>query len=144
MTTDVFLDTNVLVYAFIARSADPPDPRTQVAQNLLMRGGKISVQVLNEFGDVAARKFQISWAVISEMMSAVRVLCGEVISLSEQTTGSAIAFSQRHRFRLHDSLILASAVEAGCSILLTEDLQHGQTIEGIRIENPFRTLSPVS
>jgi len=138
MTTEVFLDTNVRVYAFIARSADPPDPRTQVAQDLLTRGGRISVQVLNEFADVASRNFQVSWGTILEMISSVRVLCGETMPLSAQTTESAIALAKRHRLRIYDSLILASAIEAGCSAILTEELQHGQLIDGMRIVNLFR------
>jgi len=49
----------------------------------------------------------------------------------------AFGFSARYGFRIYDSLIVVSALEAGCTTLYTEDLQHGQVIEGLRIENPF-------
>lgn len=49
-----------------------------------------------------------------------------------------MALAQRHRFSFYDSLIVTAALEAGCERLLTEDLQHGQRIEGLRIDNPFR------
>lgn len=54
------------------------------------------------------------------------------------TYARALALQDRHRFSFYDSLIVAAALEAGCRRLLTEDLQHGQRIEGLRIENPFR------
>jgi predicted nucleic acid-binding protein len=60
--------------------------------------------------------------------------------LTQETHAAALAISKRYGFRIYDSLIVASAINAGCSTLLTEDLQHGQVIDGLRIENPFLGL----
>ena len=57
--------------------------------------------------------------------------------LTAETHALAFGFSARYGFRIYDSLIVVSALEAGCTTLYTEDLQHGQVIEGLRIENPF-------
>ena len=53
----------------------------------------------------------------------------------------ALELQERYRFSFWDALIVAAALEAGCTRLLTEDLQHGQVIEGLRVENPFRDLA---
>jgi predicted nucleic acid-binding protein len=56
---------------------------------------------------------------------------------SESLYARTLELHGRYRFSFHDSLIIAAALQAGCTRLLTEDLQHGQMIEGLRIENPF-------
>lgn len=137
MIDKVFFDTNVLLYAFVSRSAEPLDPRTKVAEGVLHRGGFVSVQVLNEYADVASRKYHQGWTAILSHLEVVEQLCGTAIPLTIDTNRVAIRISARYGFRIYDSLILASAVEAGCNVLYTEDLQHGQVIEGVRIENPF-------
>lgn len=130
--TEAFLDTNVLLY-LLSGDASKADR----AEALVVAGGVISVQVLNEFASVASRKLGMSWAEIREALETVRAIC-RVEPISLQTHDRALALSERYGFSLHDSMILASALLAGCSRLLTEELQHGQTVDGkLTVRDPF-------
>jgi predicted nucleic acid-binding protein len=128
-----FFDTNVLLYA-----VRPEDPRAERARFLLAEGGIISVQALNEFTNVARRKLGQPWSEINEKLGAVRALC-EVKPLGLATHERALALAERYGYQIYDALPLASAIDNGCSILYTEDLQYGQQIEGLTIRNPFKT-----
>lgn len=127
-----FLDTNILVYAF------SDDPRSAKAEALLAAGHETSVQVLNEFANVARRKMGFAWTEVREGLSAIRSLCRAVHPLDVGTHEDAIALSAEHGFALFDALILASALRAGCAILHSEDMQHDRIVGGLRINNPFR------
>jgi predicted nucleic acid-binding protein len=133
MSDKPFFDTNVLVYAF---SKD--DARQEVARRLLAMGGVIGVQTLNEFVAVAKRAAR-SWEQISEALVAIRVLCPAPISLTIQTHETALRIAQRYQYRIFDSLIIAAAIEAGCRMLYSEDMNDGQAIENLTIRNPFTT-----
>jgi predicted nucleic acid-binding protein len=63
--------------------------------------------------------------------------CPDPLPLTLDTHRAALRICARYGFSVYDGLILAAAVEARCSRLLTEDLEHGQVVEGVRIENPF-------
>jgi predicted nucleic acid-binding protein len=140
MTSNAFLDTNIVVYAMIKRGGVPQDRRTRIADQIVSDGGVISVQVLSEFSDVVSRKHGQSWNRIGEMLEVIQELCGPPVPLTAQTFSAALELSTRYRFRIYDSLILAAAEQAGCNTVYSEDMQHGQTIGNIRIENPFRAL----
>jgi predicted nucleic acid-binding protein len=140
MGAEAFLDTNVLLYALVPDRTLPHDPRAEIAEELLARGGVVSVQVLSEFCDVASRKLGKSWSDLSRLLENIETLCGRAIPLTAELHNAAVAISSRYRFRIYDSTIIAAAVAARCAVLYSEDMQHGQVIEGIRIENPF--LSP--
>jgi predicted nucleic acid-binding protein len=142
MTSRIFFDTNVLVYALGDPRVDLADPRPARAEELLEQGGVVSVQVLNEYADAASRKLKLSWPKIADSLRLVEMLCGRARAINSETQLTALAFSDRYGFRIFDSMILASALEAGCSTVYSEDLQHGQIIEGLRIENPFRSNWP--
>jgi predicted nucleic acid-binding protein len=128
---DVFLDTNVLLYLTSGDAA-----KATRAEELLAAGGIVSVQVLNEFASVASRKFAMSWPEIREMLSTVRAICS-VEPLSEQTHDLALDLAERFQVSFYDGLIVASASLASCKVLYSEDMQHGQTIAGVTIRNPF-------
>jgi len=127
-----FFDSNVLLYA-----VKSGDPRTERALGLLAGGGIISVQALNEFANVARRKLGQSWSEVREKLGAIRVLC-EVRPLTLAAHERALAIAERYGYGIYDALHLASALEAGCSLLYSEDMQDGQKIEGLMIRNPFR------
>jgi predicted nucleic acid-binding protein len=133
MSGEFFFDTTVLIYA-IARN----DPRAETAEDLLAKGGTVSVQVLNEFVSVARRKLRMSWEEVVEALAAIRVLCAAPVALTIDTHDAALRIAQRYGFHIYDSLIVAAAIEAGCTTLYSEDLQHGQTIDSVTIRNPFR------
>jgi predicted nucleic acid-binding protein len=131
-----FFDTNVVVYAFT-----PSGAFTQKAESLLLGGGVVSVQVLNEASAVGLSKFKMSWAQVRQLVDDVLLFCPNAQPLTEQTHREAMRISERYGYSLWDDLILASALEAGCTTLYSEDMQHGQIIDGLRIENPFHATS---
>lgn len=73
-----------------------------------------------------------------EALDATRAL-GElpVVQVDAETIYAAISLSQRHRLSFWDALVIRAAVTGGCAVLFSEDLQHGQEIDGVRVENPF-------
>ncbi len=133
MPADVFLDTDVLVYGLAEN-----DQRSLRAEALLAAGGTISVQVLNEFVSVARRKMRMSWKHVEEAVEAIQVLCPKPVPITIGTHLSGIALAKKHGFPIYDALVLTSALEAGCTILYSEDFQDGQVIAGkLKIRNPF-------
>lgn len=134
MSNPFFLDTNVLLYASLQ-----PDPRSEVARDLLARRGTISVQVLNEFANVARRKLHRTWPDIGTALTAIRVLCPPPLPLTLATHEAALEIAAGTGYQLYDALIIASALEAGCAALFSEDLHDGQVINGrLTIRNPFK------
>jgi len=131
MSDLVFLDSNILLYL-----ESPDTAKAMQAFMLLQAGGVISVQVLNEFASVAVRKFAIPIPEIRLTLRSVRQVC-TVQSLDIETHELGLNITERYRFDIYDSLIVASALRAGCTTLYTEDLQHGQVIDGLTIRNPF-------
>jgi predicted nucleic acid-binding protein len=130
-----FFDTNLLIYAALQ-----PDARSDRARALLAQGGAISVQVLNEFANVARRKLRKPWPEVARALDAVRALCQPPLPITLATHEAALGIADRLGYRLYDSLIIASALEARCAILFSKDLQDGQVVEGrLTIRNPFRT-----
>jgi predicted nucleic acid-binding protein len=132
MPAKPFLDTNVLIYAFAEN-----DRRSETAEALLAVGGVISIQVLNEFVNVSRRKLAREWAEIESAVEVLRALLDPPIPLTLDLHEVAVAHARDHGFAFHDALIVAAASRAGCGILYTEDMLHGQTIGGLTIRNPF-------
>ena len=135
-----FLDTNIFVYSF-----DRNDQGKQlVAQQLIERAlvthrGVISYQVVQEFLNVALRKFSIPLSFEDAscyLDSVLSPLCQlmPTMGLYEQ----ALAIAYQSGYGLYDALIVSSALSSGCSVLYSEDLQDGRVIAGLIIRNPFR------
>jgi predicted nucleic acid-binding protein len=133
MKGKAFFDTNVLVYAAVKN-----DRRSERAEQLLAVEGVISVQVLNEFVSVARRKYQMSWKALDVALQWIRFLCPDVVPVRIETHEIAVKIAERYEYRIYDSLIIASALEARCEVLYSEDLQDGQEIDGrMTVRNPF-------
>ena len=133
MKNDVFFDTNVLIYAALQ-----PDLRRDVAVAAIERGGTISIQVLNEFAHVARRKLKQPWPVVVDALDRFRRVCAGPTPLTAVLHDAAVRLAQTYGYGLYDSMILASALDAKCTTLLTEDMQDGQVIAGrLTISNPF-------
>ena len=128
----VFFDTNVLVYAFEFTEA-----KTPVAARLLAEGGVVSVQVLNEFAAAMRRKFRRDLNRTQKLIDEILRNCPDPRSITLETHRAGMRLCQRYGFSIYDGTVVASALETGCRVLYTEDLQHGQVIDGLRIENPF-------
>lgn len=138
MTDRVFVDTNVFVYLY---DSDNPDKQA-TARALLERYGLsgavfISTQVLQEFYVTVTRKFskQLSHEQILVAMSQLGQL--PIVEVSVGMIFEAVDLGRRLRLSFWDSLILRAALESDCGLLVSEDLQHGQRIGSLRIENPF-------
>ena len=127
----VFIDTNVLIYGQEAGA------KSETARQVILAGGVISVQVLNEFAAVLRRKFGLEWAVIADSLADIRTALGPVRAIGVEIHTSAVALARSRGFSFHDALIVASALDAGCETLLTEDLQAGRRVNGLTIVNPF-------
>lgn len=138
MPGSTFVDTNVLIYA---HDADAGDKRAIAAAHLrdlwATRQGALSVQVLQEFYVNVTQKIPRPLSP-PEVRDIVRAYCAWPVEVIEPDTalhGSEI--SQRHRISFWDALIVAAALQGGATKILSEDLNAGQEIEGIVIENPF-------
>ena len=137
MSAKAFFDSNVLIYAAVSG-----DVRRERAQQLMEQGGVISVQVLNEFVNVALRKMRMPWDDIIDALDAVRILFPLPVSITLDTHAAALKIAQRYGFGIHDAQIAAAALEANCSTLYSEDLQDGQVIDRrLTIRNPFRLMA---
>lgn len=133
MPARTFLDTNVLIYALAEN-----DPRSPKAEELLAAGGTVSVQVLNEFASVARKKLKLSWAEIAEAIDAFLLLCPSPLPITVELHEAARKIAEKHGYGIYDGLVIAAALEAGCSVLYSEDLQNGQHINSqLTIRNPF-------
>lgn len=129
-----FLDANVLLYLL---SADPA--KADRVERMLASGATLGVQVLNEFAAVALRKLGMTIAEVREALGSITAVC-RVMPLTLQVHESGLQIAERYGFSIYDSLIVAAALDAGCSTLYTEDLQDGQRIErALTVRNPFRT-----
>ena len=136
-----FLDTNIFVYTF-DRSAPSKRKKAReiVAQALERHDAVISWQVVQEFLNVATRKF--THPMNSEdgrlyLQQVLMPLC-EVFP-SEPAYGQALSIAREAGFSFYDSLIVSSAILSGALLLFSEDLPHGQKVRGIEIRNPFRS-----
>jgi predicted nucleic acid-binding protein len=128
-----FIDTNVLLYL----ASDDPT-KADAAEAAVGAGGAISVQVLNEFTNVARRKMRMSFTDTHAFLTMLRGLLA-VHPLTVETHETGLMLAERYGFSIYDAMIVASALHAGCDTLLSEDMQHGMALEeGLRIVNPFR------
>ena len=126
-----FFDTNVLVY-FAAEAEKAAEARA-----LLLQGGTISVQVLNEIALVCRRKLGYSWPRVRKVLALVRWLLNTV-PLTVETHELGLEIAERYGFRIYDSILLASALLADCDTFWSEDMQHGMLVEDrLTIRNPF-------
>jgi len=142
MTARLFVDTNVLVYSF-----DQKEPEKQRrAQDWLdhlwsTRAGRVSFQVLQEFYVIVTRKL-VPGLDSETARKIVRSLWAwQPVATDERTFLAAWSLQDRFHLSWWDALIVAAARSAGCSVLLTEDLQHGQDLEGLKVIDPFQ-ISP--
>jgi predicted nucleic acid-binding protein len=128
-----FFDTNILVYI-----ASGDAVKAGRAEAVIEKGGIISVQVLNELANVARREMQMSWTDLHEFLAMFRGVL-TVHSLTVETHETGLALAERYRLSTYDAMIAASALQAGCDTLWSEDMQHGISLGGgMQIRNPFR------
>jgi predicted nucleic acid-binding protein len=133
------LDSNVIAYLFSGDTAKADRAEALVVQ----RDPRpvISTQVMNEVTLVMRRKMDLAWPEINALMDDVEAFC-EVVPLTLEVHREARRIAEHYGFRFYDACILAFALLAGCEVLYSEDMQHGQVIFGqLTVVNPFRSPS---
>lgn len=129
-----FLDTNVLIYCY---TSTEPNKLAKAQAAASLPDVVISTQVLKELANILRKKFNLDWAAIQTTLDEVENNF-EVHINSASSIKNACAIADRYGFSFYDSLIIAAALESGCTILYSEDLQHGQAIEQtLTVKNPF-------
>ena len=140
MSARFFLDTNLFVYSLEGNSSAKARRATQlIRQAIATRNGIVSYQVVQEFFNVALRRFTppMTAAEAEQYLATVfRPLLA--VHSSNALYAEALHLQSRHRLAWYDSLIVAGAMEGGCQLLYTEDLHDRQKFGDLRIENPFR------
>jgi predicted nucleic acid-binding protein len=132
-----FIDTNILIYAM-----DQAEPVKQKQSRLLLKeinaeshSGVISTQILQEFYVITTKKLNLDPLLIKSIMLSFENY--EVVTIHAGLIQAAIDCSILNRVSFWDALVIVSAESACCDRLLSEDLNHGQIIRGVKIENPF-------
>jgi predicted nucleic acid-binding protein len=134
-----FIDSNIFVYA---QDDDEPAKR-DIARELIRRlarerRGVVSTQVLTEYVAAGRRRLGLS---LPQCRQAVLAMCRfEVALIRLELVLDALDLATSHSLSHWDALIVKAAAVSGCRVLLTEDLQHGQAIEGVIVQNPFTAL----
>jgi predicted nucleic acid-binding protein len=132
-TSEVFFDTNIVVYALVAGS-----PKSERSLALLTGGGTVSVQVLNECANTLRRKLAANWRQTVRACERVRRLC-HVVPLEGETHVLGLALAERYVLNVYDGMIVAAAQLAGCRVLYSEDMHDGLVIDKLTIRNPYAT-----
>lgn len=138
MNDKFFLDTNIFAYMFDARDAQKAEKsRRLIKQAVSTRKGVVSQQVVQEFFNLAFRKFQPAMTLAEAEDYLSTVFQPLLVVQSVQTYKEALQLHSRYRLPWYDSVIVAAARESGCAILYTEDFQHEQRFGELRVKNPF-------
>ena len=129
-----FLDTNIVIY-----SLSNDQHKQDIALSLLARKPVMSVQVLSETANVMRRKMGYAISDVRIVTDRMAGECSTIQPLTVTTLHDSLNLSERYGFSHYDSLIVASAMAAGCTELYSEDMHHGQVInDQLTIINPFR------
>ena len=142
MSAECFIDTNLFIYQLEAS-----DERKAVTADRIIRNGIqshnacISFQVVQECLNTVLRKAEIPLSTDESKQYLDNVLAPLYrVPASLSLYRRALDLQTRYRYGFHDSLVIAAALDSGCTRLYSEDLQDGQRIEGLTIENPFLEL----
>ena len=137
MLDKVFVDTNILIYAY---SEDEIEKQT-IANKFLEDYSEtiiISNQVINELVNVLFKKFKLSSNDIENTILELDTFM-QIVDFDITTQIKAVRIKEKYKLQYYDALIIATALENGCTILLSEDMQHHQVIDNVlTIVNPFR------
>ena len=130
-----FLDTNVLVYSF----SETEVAKSEAGRALIESNGAwVSTQVLSELANVLTHRFRAPAQEAKRRVMSIAASC-EVIVVSPPIVFDALRIMERFGYNFYDSQIIAAALACGASVLYSEDLHHGQTVDGkLAIRSPFR------
>lgn len=132
----IALDTNILAYAEGVNDIEKRDQVLELVRRLPQEAAVIPVQVLGELFNVLVRKAGRSRADARDAIMSWRDTFA-VVGTTPETMLSATDLAAGHQFGIWDAVILSAASQAGCRLLLSEDLQDGFTAGGVTVVNPF-------
>ena len=139
MNDKVFLDTNVIIYAYSDDELEKQERANMILEEYESQT-IISTQVINELSNNLFRKFKLD----AEAVEAVVLELDNnfpIVDFNLQTQLKAIKIKERYKLQFYDSMILATALENGCNIIYSEDMQNRQIIENqLTIINPFEGI----
>lgn len=138
MNAKIFFDTNLLVYLY---SEDESEKQARVLSHIKESENRlVSTQVLNELSNTLRKKFKLDYGDIARVIVEIRANF-EITTVQVQTIEYALKIAETYRYSYYDSVIIAAALEVSCTLLYSEDMQHGQLIENqLTIFNPFLQL----
>lgn len=131
-------DTNVFIYSLDSSAARAnPGGREAVSRALIVQRSHISVQLVNEFTNIARRKLGLNYDQIHALVEGLGMV-HSIAPISLETSTLARAVAAECGFSYYDSLMLAAALAQGCTVFYTEDMQHGRRLyDRMEIVNPF-------
>jgi predicted nucleic acid-binding protein len=139
MSAKFFLDTNIFLYSFSYSEPAKKSKATSLVDRALDSGkGMISYQVVQEFFNVSLLRF-VPRMSLSEAAQYLAMTFRPLLAVypSYALYGQALQLTHRYSLSWYDSLIVAAALEGDCGVLYTEDLQHGQKLDNLLVQNPF-------
>lgn len=138
MTELAFLDTNILCYTKDSTDLVKHNKAVSLVEELISKKlARVSTQVVNEFYVFLKRHSNNDSERMAAKLTAKSLMTLAPVPISSDLLISAWELEEKHKFSWWDSLILSAAIKAGCKVLYTEDLQHGQVIGGVEVVNPF-------
>jgi predicted nucleic acid-binding protein len=139
MSDRFFLDTNIFVYSFDRTAAAKAMKAEQlIREALTTQKGVVSYQVVQEFFNVALRRFSSPMRV-ADAEQYLGTVFRPLLSVHSSAAlyADALRLQGKSGLSWYDSLIVGAAIQSQCAVLFTEDLQHGQAFGNLRIQNPF-------
>jgi predicted nucleic acid-binding protein len=138
MPATTFVDTNILIYAHDRQAPAKHERARQLVKQLWDRHeAAISTQVLQEFYVNVTRKIPKPLPRARALELVEIYACWKVVKIDVVEIRLACKLEESHQLSFWDALVVAAAQSAGARVVLSEDLSHGQVIEGVRIQNPF-------
>lgn len=139
MTARCFVDSNVLIYSDDLRAGPKRDRARELIEEVMVAGtGVLSLQVLQEYFSASKKKLGLSADSARQKIQLFSRL--DVVILGVPDLLAAIDLHRLHQLSIWDALVIRAALNGGCRILYSEDLQHGRRINGLEIVNPFKGL----
>lgn len=136
-----FFDTNILIYAIDNTAGEKHDTALGMVRRLQKaQGTSISIQVMQEFHVIATQKIKKPISIEESLALLADFRHWRCFSPTYKDVLAAVKIQQQFRLSYWDAMIVHSAIASRCRVLYSEDLCHGQRIEGIKIVNPFLIL----
>ncbi|MDR0945749.1 MAG: PIN domain-containing protein [Bifidobacteriaceae bacterium] len=140
MSADIFLDSNIFIYAI---DSSAPAKQSVARRVIAEKRYAISTQVLGEFYVNATRKIPVPLdhaVAVAEANRWCQLAAVPVVPIDKSLVNAAFEIQSRWQLSYWDALVIAAASKAACPVLLSEDLNAGETIAGVTITNPFAAL----